>query len=53
MKECIDVLVKYGICFKCCNLVEYFFKNCYEKVVCFVCVSNLYFLVLYIDYGRF
>lgn len=24
-----NVLVKNGICFKCCNLVEYFFKNCF------------------------
>lgn len=52
MKERTDVLVKHGICFKCCNSAEHFSKNCYEKVACSVCASNSHPSALHIDYGR-
>ena len=40
MKERTDMLVKHGICFKCCNSAEHFSRNCNENVTCSVCASN-------------
>ena len=50
MKERTDMLVKHGICFKCCNSAEHFSRNCNENVTCSVCASNSHPSALHVDY---
>lgn len=50
MKERTGMLVKHGICFKCCNSAEHFSRNCNEKVTCSVCASYSHPSALHVDY---
>ncbi|XP_062602313.1 uncharacterized protein LOC134264026, partial [Saccostrea cucullata] len=49
MKERTDILVRHGICFKCCNSTEHFSRNCNEKVTCSVCASDAHPSALHVD----
>ncbi|XP_062587040.1 uncharacterized protein LOC134248654 [Saccostrea cucullata] len=51
MKERTDILVRHGICFKCCNSIEHFSRNCNEKVTCSVCASDAHPSALHVDLG--